>query len=308
MHLQRMRAVQTDEDSLFTAAKSCFCVAAPPLLQLLCGVAFLHAAKIIHRDLKPGNILVNQNCDLKICDFGLARSFSGPTSCSEDQQQLTMYVTTRWYRAPELLCLSPNYGPEVDLWSTGCIIAEMMTRQPLLPGREFSHQLRLIITLVGMPTEEEMAATQNAGAINFLQTLRGHVEQEPLSSRLQDVNPQALDLLTRMLAFEPSKRISAEEALQHPYLHSYKDDIAEEARALGEGWGAWEGWIGGDAHASMSLGLGLGSKRLVSLPFWPAGLRRCRVCPALVKPQGGRAGSRREVGPAAQERGRPSLI
>ena len=100
--------------------------------QLLCGLKYLHSAHILHRDLKPSNILVNANCDLRICDFGLSRG-ADPSSLD---QGLTEYVVTRWYRAPELLLTAP-YSSAVDVWATGCIVAEMLGRKPLFPGHDY---------------------------------------------------------------------------------------------------------------------------------------------------------------------------
>ena len=100
----------------------------------------------VHRDLKPSNLLLNANCDLKICDFGLARGVDSGS------QALTEYVVTRWYRAPELLVENETYGPEIDIWSVGCILAECLGRKALLPGRDYLQQLRLIIETLGAPT------------------------------------------------------------------------------------------------------------------------------------------------------------
>ena len=112
--------------------------------QLLAGVAHLHAANVVHRDLKPSNILVNRNCDLRICDFGLSRVCSGPLARMDEDnlQPLTMYVTTRWYRAPELLCFNSGYGMAIDMWSVACILGEMLGRQALFPGRDYLDQVR----------------------------------------------------------------------------------------------------------------------------------------------------------------------
>mmetsp|Transcript_14215 Transcript_14215/g.21853 ORF Transcript_14215/g.21853 Transcript_14215/m.21853 type:complete len:150 (+) Transcript_14215:310-759(+) len=95
------------------------------LYQILRGLKYIHSANVVHRDLKPSNILVNANCDLALCDFGLSRGV-----CGEVDNCLTEYVVTRWYRAPELLCDSSKYGKAVDIWSVGCILAEMITREP----------------------------------------------------------------------------------------------------------------------------------------------------------------------------------
>jgi len=194
--------------------------------QLLSGLSYLHSANVVHRDLKPSNLLVNRNCDLKICDFGLARSCA--STPEDDQQMLTMYVTTRWYRAPELLCLNTMYGSPVDIWSAGCIIAEMILRRPLLPGRDFKDQLRLIIELVGMPSEDELKKIENLGAINFLNTMGPHAVRR-IDHQLPACNPQVLFLLNRMLSFDPAKRVTAQEGLQYPYLASYVEEAQQPA-------------------------------------------------------------------------------
>ena len=134
--------------------------------QLLSGLAHLHACNVVHRDLKPSNLLVDRNCDLRICDFGMARTCAAPNSAAvhDDEQMLTLYVATRWYRAPELLCLSHSYGAAVDLWSTGCILAEMILRAPLMAGNDYLNQLQLIIQTLGTPTDAEMATLENEHA------------------------------------------------------------------------------------------------------------------------------------------------
>ncbi|KAI3736962.1 hypothetical protein L2E82_26952 [Cichorium intybus] len=181
------------------------------LFQLLRGLKYLHSANILHRDLKPGNLLINANCDLKICDFGLAR-----TNNSKGQF-MTEYVVTRWYRAPELLLCCENYGTSIDIWSVGCIFAELLGRKPLFPGTECLNQLRLIIGILGSQTEEEIEFIDNEKARKFIKSL-------PLSRRVSFVElypqaqPMAIDLLEKMLVFDPLKRISVDEALNHPYM------------------------------------------------------------------------------------------
>lgn len=107
------------------------------LYQLLRGLKYVHSANVLHRDLKPSNLLLNANCDLKIGDFGLARTTS-------ETDFMTEYVVTRWYRAPELLLNCSEYTAAIDVWSVGCILGEIMTREPLFPGKDYVHQLRLI--------------------------------------------------------------------------------------------------------------------------------------------------------------------
>lgn len=107
------------------------------LYQILRGLKYIHSANVLHRDIKPSNLFLNANCDLKVGDFGLARTTS-------ETDFMTEYVVTRWYRAPELLLNCSEYTAAIDIWSVGCILGEMMTRQPLFPGRDYVHQLKLI--------------------------------------------------------------------------------------------------------------------------------------------------------------------
>ena len=111
------------------------------LYQILRGLKYIHSANVLHRDLKPSNLLLNANCDLKICDFGLARVTS-------ETDFMTEYVVTRWYRAPELLLNSSDYTTAIDIWSVGCIFMELMDRKPLFPGRDHAHQLRLLMEVI----------------------------------------------------------------------------------------------------------------------------------------------------------------
>ncbi|XP_042478590.1 mitogen-activated protein kinase homolog NTF3-like [Macadamia integrifolia] len=186
------------------------------LLQLLRGLKYLHSANILHRDLKPGNLLVNANCELKICDFGLAR-----ISCSKGQF-MTEYVVTRWYRAPELLLCCDNYGTSIDVWSVGCIFAELLGRKPVFPGTECLNQLKLIVNVLGSQSEVDLEFIDNSKARKYIKTLP-FSPGTPFSQLYPNANPLAIDLLQRMLVFDPSKRISVTEALQHPYLSPLYD-------------------------------------------------------------------------------------
>ncbi len=107
--------------------------------QLVKGIEYLHQVNIIHRDLKPSNLLINSDCSLKICDLGLARTIEAKDS--EEDQIFTEEVATRWYRAPEVLLGSQSYGPPADVWSIGCILAEMLMGKPLFPGNSTLNQL-----------------------------------------------------------------------------------------------------------------------------------------------------------------------
>ena len=186
--------------------------------QVLRGLFACHSAQVLHRDLKPSNLLVNKDCTLRIGDFGLARG-AGPSA--DTTQSLTEYVVTRWYRAPELLCGNESYGPPIDLWSVGCILAEMLGQKPLFPGRDVLSQLRLVVTVIGVPSDDALrSCIHNEKAIEFIQTIaRGAAPPQPLAERFADAPPAAVDLLTKLLEFDPARRISAADALRHPWMH-----------------------------------------------------------------------------------------
>ncbi|XP_058095266.1 mitogen-activated protein kinase 10-like isoform X2 [Magnolia sinica] len=185
------------------------------LYQLLRALKYIHTANVYHRDLKPKNILANANCKLKICDFGLARvAFSDtPTTIF-----WTDYVATRWYRAPEL-CGSffSKYTPAIDIWSIGCIFAEVLTGKPLFPGKNVVHQLDLMTDLLGTPSLDTISRVRNEKARRYLSSMR---RKQPVSfsQKFPNADPLALKLLERLLAFDPKDRPTAEEALADPYF------------------------------------------------------------------------------------------
>ena len=181
------------------------------LYQILRGCKYIHSANVLHRDLKPSNLLVNGNCELAVCDFGLSR---GVTTCEED---LTEYVVTRWYRAPELLTDCINYGPAVDVWAIGCIFAELLLRKPFFQGNDPNHQLLQILQKLGSPDEEGLQFITHVAARKAI-VRHGFFPKKDLATFFPDCEPLAVDLLTKMLAFSPEDRIPVEEALQHPYL------------------------------------------------------------------------------------------
>ncbi|XP_040996637.1 mitogen-activated protein kinase 9-like isoform X2 [Juglans microcarpa x Juglans regia] len=186
------------------------------LYQLLRGLKYIHTANVFHRDLKPKNILANADCKLKICDFGLARvSFNDAPSAIF----WTDYVATRWYRAPEL-CGSffSKYTPAIDIWSIGCIFAEMLTGKALFPGKNVVHQLDLMTDLLGTPSQENIAKIRNEKARRYLGSMRKK-QPVPFSQKFPNADPLALHLLERLLAFDPKDRPTAEEALADPYFH-----------------------------------------------------------------------------------------
>ncbi|KAK1419403.1 hypothetical protein QVD17_28570 [Tagetes erecta] len=196
------------------------------LYQLLRGLKYIHTANVFHRDLKPKNILANADCKLKICDFGLARvSFNDAPSAIF----WTDYVATRWYRAPEL-CGSffSKYTPGVDIWSIGCIFAEMILGRPLFPGRNVVHQLDLMTDLLGTPSSESIARIRNEKARRYLNNMRKK-PAVPFTHKFPNADPLALRLLERLLSFDPKDRPSAEEALADPYFHGLANVEQEPA-------------------------------------------------------------------------------
>jgi mitogen-activated protein kinase 1/3 len=190
--------------------------------QLLRGLKYIHSANVLHRDLKPGNLLLNANCDLKICDFGLARIAepAGPDDC------LTEYVATRWYRAPEVLLNYETYGPAMDVWSAGCILAELMLRRPLFPGTSTMNQLALITEVLGSPSAEDLRACASPKALAFMASLPARA-RPPADALFPGADPAAVDLAARMLTWDPDARIGVEEALEHPFLAQMHDPFDE---------------------------------------------------------------------------------
>merc|ERR1711998_70318 len=148
----------------------------------------MHTADLLHRDMKPANLLLNSDCLVKVADFGLARSVAQLENDKVPNPVLTDYVATRWYRAPEILLGSTKYTKGVDLWSFGCILGELLAHKPLFPGSSTMNQLERIIEVTAKPSASDI---------------------------------EAIDLLRRLLQFNPMKRISAEAALSHPYVSQF---------------------------------------------------------------------------------------
>lgn len=186
------------------------------LYQLLRALKFIHSANIFHRDLKPKNVLANSDCKLKLCDFGLARvTLTGSSSAIF----WTDYVATRWYRAPEL-CGSfyAKYTTAIDMWSIGCIFAELLTGKPLFPGKNVVHQLDLITDLLGTPSADVISGIRNDKAKRYLSNMR-RKEPAQFHKKFPHVDPSALRILQRLLAFDAKDRPTAEEALADPYFY-----------------------------------------------------------------------------------------
>ena len=206
------------------------------IYQILRGVLYMHSANIIHRDLKPANILANKNCDLKICDLGLGRAevydygeeknHKKKNNNNDDDPELTEYVITRWYRAPEVILCPSHYSKAVDIWSIGCIFAELLGRQPLFPGDHYLDQIQKIIGIIGTPKDDDLDFIKKKEAKEFLLKL---VKRTKLtwSSLFPNANPVALDLLGKMLTFSPKKRYTVDQCISHPYFEGLHDPEQE---------------------------------------------------------------------------------
>jgi len=248
------------------------------IYNMLCGMKYVHSAGIYHRDMKPANCLVNQDCAVKVCDFGLARTvgttpLAGDAEATRDghssatsgqpvlRRQLTGHVVTRWYRAPELILLQPNYNEGIDVWSMGCVAAEVLCmmkenaadpskREPLFPGsscfplspehkqsqnagkRDGKDQLSAIFGVIGIPSPEEVEELEGDEAKKYISCFPRRRPQ-PLEDLFRGSSAEALDLLRRMLTFSPKRRITVDEALSHPYFADIRHPEQERVHTGG---------------------------------------------------------------------------
>jgi len=206
------------------------------LYQLLRGLKFVHSAGVLHRDLKPSNLLLTAACDLKICDFGLARAAppeaAAGAPAGPPPPPLTEYVVTRWYRAPELLLSADAYGPAIDVWSAGCVAAELLLRRPLFPGTDYVDQLKKIVAVLGGPAaDDELSWVPSPRARSYLRSLPASPTPPDWPALLPGASPDAADLVGRMLRLAPGDRCSVDAALAHPYLAPLADPDGEPVAA-----------------------------------------------------------------------------
>ena len=217
------------------------------IYQILRGTLYFHSAKVIHRDLKPANILANKNCDLKICDFGLDHGklkdddktvqnlidnpslpieYSNSIIYDDSKRELNDRNISRWYRAPEAILSPESYDKPVDIWSIGCILAELLGRQPLFPADNNLDELQKIISVLGSPSEADLDFITDEKIKNFMQRLAKRTKQS-FNLMFSNANPVALDLLGKMLTFNPKKRYTVEQCISHPYFEGLHDPEQE---------------------------------------------------------------------------------
>lgn len=187
--------------------------------QLFCGLDYIHSAGVIHRDLKPSNIGVAEGDCIKILDFGLARSVD---------QKMTGYVQTRWYRAPEVILNWTSYNQTADVWSVACIMGEMYKGRALIKGEDFTDQVRQILNLVGTPDENTLAKFTCQSAVKMVE-LFDVCQKRDFQEFFGTDDPEAIDLLDRMLKLDVDVRISVKDALKHPFLKDYYQESDAES-------------------------------------------------------------------------------
>jgi len=203
--------------------------------QILRGLVYLHSGSIVHRDLKPSNLLVNKNCDLKICDFGLARVLTEKT---DDTLGRTDYVVTRWYRAPEVVLLASEYTVSIDVWAVGCILCELVNRKPIFAGKDHLDQIRKIVAVLGNPEEEELHWLPQAGsARSFLKKIP-MAPKASWSKLFPTASEKAIEVMEAMLKFDPSVRITVQNAMRLRYFENLfeEEDMEHDTRTVPVDW------------------------------------------------------------------------
>ncbi|KAI9259901.1 serine/threonine-protein kinase pef1 [Sporodiniella umbellata] len=183
------------------------------MYQLLSGIAYCHNNRVLHRDLKPQNLLINKNLQLKLGDFGLARAFGIPVNTFSNE------VVTLWYRAPDVLLGSRMYSTSIDIWSAGCIMAEMYTGRPLFPGTTNEDQLQKIFRLLGTPTEQTWPSISQFPEYKPPQVI---YPPQHIAQVLTAIDPIGIDLLHQMLQYQPQLRVNAKDALEHAYFNEVR--------------------------------------------------------------------------------------
>ncbi|EDO14992.1 hypothetical protein Kpol_376p5 [Vanderwaltozyma polyspora DSM 70294] len=205
--------------------------------QILCGIKYIHSADVIHRDLKPGNILCTLNGTLKICDFGLARGVAPKYfAANQSRHDITNYVATRWYRAPELILSQKMYDKSIDMWSAGCILAEFYGRKPKFMGKDSMHQIYEIIKVLGSPSKKLLSSFGSIKAWNMCNSATPPHKKVEWRDIYPFACPDAIDLLDRLLRWEASDRLKVQESIEHPFLNEVRHPEDEPICP----WGAFD--------------------------------------------------------------------
>ncbi|EDV99454.1 cyclin-dependent kinase 1 [Drosophila grimshawi] len=190
------------------------------LYQITDAILFCHRRRVLHRDLKPQNLLIDKNGIIKVADFGLGRSFGIPVRI------YTHEIVTLWYRAPEVLLGSQRYSCPVDIWSIGCIFAELATRKPLFQGDSEIDQLFRMFRILKTPTEDIWPGVTSLP--DYKNTFPCWSTNQ-LTNQLKNLDANGVDLIQKMLIYDPVNRISAKKILEHPYFNGFKIDLATSA-------------------------------------------------------------------------------
>jgi mitogen-activated protein kinase 15 len=196
--------------------------------QMLVGLKYLHSRKVIHRDLKPSNLLINSDSSVKLCDFGLARTF---TEGNHSQVVMTEYVSTRWYRAPELIIGSNQYNEGVDMWAVGCIVGELYGGKPLFPGSSTLDQMERVVAFTGPPSASDIAAMHSEFAETMIANLTYNQPRMTLKQKLPMADADTIDFMQKLLMFNPDHRIPVIAALDHPFVaqfHNPEDELVSD--------------------------------------------------------------------------------